>query len=426
MAKAAPQLDTAALMQDVQRAMDDSAAVWQRYTCRLLTPMYGGGVEPGVVDRLMPIRATAIRGQLRAWWRLLNRRRTEYCREGKPDSALLFAAEREIWGGLGDEKTLAASKVVVRVENMPQDLRLSTKGNSALGRMILSEARTVVNWLPSREPPVQFVLALRIDAGGESVLQALRMWASFGGLGARTRRGLGAVEVSDAQGDVLQATKDDWEAAGGTVGGMRDCFFDDYQSAVQAGVQKLIDFRQDAGLARGLGSGSRPGGSFWPEANAVRHLMRRARDKNRNVLDRAHPPPLLFPRALFGLPIVFQFKPDEKQGDPAPCALEVADDAEQRRDRFASPLIFAARRQVRGLKTCYQPIVLLLPTHRRLRAQGLKLKGSQRTVELAVGAWWPADADQRRAVTPAELREFADAKADILSTFLRYFQRGDK
>ncbi|HMX54264.1 MAG TPA: type III-B CRISPR module RAMP protein Cmr1 [Plasticicumulans sp.] len=425
MAKAAPQLDTAALMQDVQRAIDGSAAVWQRYTCRLLTPMYGGGVEPGVVDRLMPIRATAIRGQLRAWWRLLNRRRTEYCREGKPDSALLFAAEREIWGGLGDEKTLAASKVVVRVEKMPQDLRLSPKDGTALGRMILSEAGTEVEWL-SRRGPVEFVLALRIDAGGESILQALRMWASFGGLGARTRRGLGAVEVSDAQGDVLQATKDDWEAAGGTVGGMRDCFFDDYQSAVQAGVQKLIDFRQDAGLARGLGSGSRPGGSFWPEANAVRHLMRRARDKNRNVLDRAHPPPLLFPRALFGLPIVFQFKPDEKQGDPAPCALEVADDAEQRRDRFASPLIFAARRQVRGLKTCYQPIVLLLPTHRRLRAQGLKLKGSQRTVELAVGAWWPADADQRRAVTPAELREFADAKADILSTFLRYFQRGDK
>lgn len=426
MAKAAPQLDTAALMQDVQRAMDDSAAVWQRYTCRLLTPLYGGGVEPGVVDRLMPIRATAIRGQLRAWWRLLNRRRTEYCREGKPDSALLFAAEREIWGGLGDEKTLAASKVVVRVENMPQDLRLSTKGNSALGRMILSEARTVVNWLPSREPPVEFVLALRIDAGHESVLQALRMWASFGGLGARTRRGLGAVEVSDAQGDVLQARKDDWEAAGGTVGGMRDCFFDDYQSAVQAGVQKLIDFRQRAELARGLGSGSRPGGSFWPEANAVRHLMQRARDKNRDVLDRDHPPPLLFPRALFGLPIVFQFKPDEKQGDPAPCALEVADDDEQRRDRFASPLIFAARRQVRGLKTGYQPIVLLLPTHRRLRTQGLKLKGSQRTVERAAGTWWPADADQRRAVTPAKLREFADAKADILSTFLLYFQRGGK
>jgi len=79
------------------------------------------------------------------------------------------------------------------------------------------------------------------------------------------------------------------------------------------------------------------------------------------------------------LPIVFQFKPDEKQGDPAPCALEVADDAEQRRDRFASPLIFAARRQVRGLKTGYQPIVLLLPTHRRLRAHhGVDVKRLQR------------------------------------------------
>ena len=40
--------------------------------CELMTPMYGGGVEPGKVDRAMPIRPSAIRGQLRFWWRLLN------------------------------------------------------------------------------------------------------------------------------------------------------------------------------------------------------------------------------------------------------------------------------------------------------------------------------------------------------------------
>ncbi|HNH93888.1 MAG TPA: hypothetical protein PK279_15775, partial [Accumulibacter sp.] len=36
--------------------------------------------------------------------------------------------------------------------------------------------------------------------------------------------------------------------------------------------RKLTCFRQGAGFARGSGSGTRPGGSFWPEANAVRHL----------------------------------------------------------------------------------------------------------------------------------------------------------
>ncbi len=44
---------------------------WHRYRCTLVTPMYGGGVDAGKVDEDMPIRATAIRGQLRIfWWRI--------------------------------------------------------------------------------------------------------------------------------------------------------------------------------------------------------------------------------------------------------------------------------------------------------------------------------------------------------------------
>lgn len=39
--------------------------------CELITPMYGGGVKAGRVDCKMPIRASALRGQLRFWWRLL-------------------------------------------------------------------------------------------------------------------------------------------------------------------------------------------------------------------------------------------------------------------------------------------------------------------------------------------------------------------
>ena len=35
--------------------------------CTLITPMFGGGVTPGEVDRDLPIRAGALRGQLRFW-----------------------------------------------------------------------------------------------------------------------------------------------------------------------------------------------------------------------------------------------------------------------------------------------------------------------------------------------------------------------
>src|SRR5262249_37663975 len=39
------------------------------YRIELITPLFGGGVEAGVNDPTMPIRGTAIRGQLQFWWR---------------------------------------------------------------------------------------------------------------------------------------------------------------------------------------------------------------------------------------------------------------------------------------------------------------------------------------------------------------------
>ena len=84
-----------------------------RFHCKLVTPMYGGGVDAGEVDAAMPMRATAIRGQLRFWWRLITR--NQYLENGRLNSKKQFEAERIIWGGLGDEETLTASKVTLRL-----------------------------------------------------------------------------------------------------------------------------------------------------------------------------------------------------------------------------------------------------------------------------------------------------------------------
>ena len=35
----------------------------------LITPLFGGGVNPGEADPVTIIRGTAIRGHLRFWWR---------------------------------------------------------------------------------------------------------------------------------------------------------------------------------------------------------------------------------------------------------------------------------------------------------------------------------------------------------------------
>ena len=81
------------------------------YQCRLETPMFGGGVEAQVIDQNMPFRASAIRGQLRFWWRLL-------AGPNPPDTQDLFQRERRIWGGQGKGDEITASKVRVRVFNL--------------------------------------------------------------------------------------------------------------------------------------------------------------------------------------------------------------------------------------------------------------------------------------------------------------------
>lgn len=63
---------------------------------RLITPLFGGGVESGMNDPVTPIRGTSIRGQLRFWWRA--------CRGGKYKSLKeLKENENKIWGSMAIE-----------------------------------------------------------------------------------------------------------------------------------------------------------------------------------------------------------------------------------------------------------------------------------------------------------------------------------
>ena len=84
---------------------------WKEYECTLITPMYGGGVEPGKVDRDMPVRASAIRGQLRFWWRLL------HGADWSPEH--LFTEESALWGGISRGSGPQASRVSLRVQATP-------------------------------------------------------------------------------------------------------------------------------------------------------------------------------------------------------------------------------------------------------------------------------------------------------------------
>jgi CRISPR-associated protein Cmr1 len=192
----------------------------------------------------------------------------------------------------------------------------------------------------------------------EDIEDALWAWETFGGIGARTRRGFGALQCTEVNGNnIAPPTQEEF----------CDRFPQELQKRIvkngswPAGVpylctdiqkNKLINregaphevwydlidslknFRQ---FRPGMGT-THPGRSYWPEPEEIR-----ARTGQR--LPRHTPLPNAirkFPRAKYGLPIIFHFKnmdrregyEDNPDADPRETTLRGLN-----HDRLASPLI---------------------------------------------------------------------------------------
>ena len=401
-----------------------------RYECTLVTPMYGGGVKAGQVDSGMPIRATAIRGQLRRWWRLLNR---QAANGSRLDSKALFEAERQIWGGLGDADSLAASKVSVRVSARPattRDLqpaatytlqggRLRGPEFGALPGYVLFPAQGKSERGQITEQPkdllkegLGFTLSVHFDPSlaqtqREQVLAALRWWASFGGVGARTRRGCGAVQVKDAQGNILFVDREEVARQKWTLVLGGPC--NDAMSAWKQAADVLRDYRQKPGFARNPGSGNRPGRSRWPEPDAIRRLT----GDHASPHAPEHPAGNVFPRAAFGLPIITHFKQerDWARQDPQDTTLKpIPGGSGKPAERMASPLILRPYHNGRG----WQAGVLCLDLD-HVQNMGLALEGRFRGApqQMRPGQW--------HAGTKADQVQPLQGAADAIQGFLAYF-----
>ena len=172
---------------------------WQEICCELVTPMHGGGVRERESDDQLPVRVTAIRGQLRFWWRLLAQQKWNLSGQS------LREAEFRLWGGIGEEATASLVFLRVQVQNKLQEASLSdyAKGlNDPLG-YVLFTARKTKTGLPEMKLGkeglrwmVQWCLSEKAnETDKQQVLETLRWWATLGGLGGRTRRGCGSFKA---------------------------------------------------------------------------------------------------------------------------------------------------------------------------------------------------------------------------------------
>ncbi|MEW6405860.1 MAG: type III-B CRISPR module RAMP protein Cmr1 [Chloroflexota bacterium] len=347
----------------------DEQSVTETRHYKLITPLYGGGVEPGRADPVSVARATEIRGHLRFWWRATRGGNPEF--GGKLDK--MKAAEDEIWGSSGGKGKPGSSRVDIEILDgnkgrVLDTVRIKSKKGvrsvsigdpaSPYGYVAFPLRKTDESPAGSVQEGVEFTIRITYKPrkGDDLILlkkeveTALWAWETFGGIGARTRRGFGAIQCISVENQPISATppheveinireklkqyQGDWpEGVPHLSANLRFVITPAKTSSDQAWstlFKALQNFRQkDARYDKKTGSQSDYGMSRWPEANAIRDIFSLPPQYPAGI-----PKKLIkkFPRAAFGLPIGFEMHHD-KSIEERP-ELQGA-----KHDRLASPLI---------------------------------------------------------------------------------------
>ncbi|MDR1491131.1 MAG: type III-B CRISPR module RAMP protein Cmr1 [Planctomycetaceae bacterium] len=329
----------------------------QIYDIKVVTPMFGGGVVAGENDPSMLIRATSIRGHLRFWWRAT--RGTTY-----PE---MREAENKIWGS-----TEISSKVGVRVnitnsgskfvENHPAYALFPFQGKKEHGKIKEEPKSGTVNIEFQLQLSYPETLQLKIG-NTDKIIQvnneveaAVWAWVNFGGIGARTRRGCGTlfckVFAPENQNKICEWFKnhlqkygvqqkiEDWLTLSQYM------YIGDQMTKPMIIMTKPMiiwdqvisvyrNFRQGKNIGRNepaKGSRSPAGRSRWTEPDAIRRITKTENNQHRqSITGNVN----VFPRAEFGLPIIFHFQGSGEPNDTELCPFVNGN----RKERMGSPLI---------------------------------------------------------------------------------------
>lgn len=410
----------------------------------LITPLFGGGVETQKADPITIVRATEVRGQLRFWWRATRGGQFKTVEE-------LKHAEDALWGSTTQPSMVNVEiKIDPDIEVYPlvpehrdsryrppldmqnEPISTANMANPVFARSMNGQSKFRNNQgqirmlrgigdPSSRDSYVAFALkdqsgvllegvkfVLRIALPNtwpkgniityigtpiQEVAAALWAWETFGGIGARTRRGCGAIRriatdpilaVLDTPLPSAPSTVATWVTEWITkhiVNGSA-ARIANVPSLTQTSEFALAHTHSSSGLDawRVLTDGlrrfrqQRPGNgqgkNRWPEPDATRMCARTYYIDPANPAHNHKPGtgPIAFPRAAFGLPINFQFKADQVYVDPQDLTLGLLSSPEppgtntltgdgKRYERYTSPLII---RPVACANGQYTGLALLL------------------------------------------------------------------
>lgn len=379
---------------EVVQKPDERITETRKY--RLITPLFGGGVKAQEADPVTVIRGASVRGQLRFWWRAT--------RGGQfgGDLDVMRKAENAIWGSAakkGDEHT-GPSKVQIAVFDTRDGERLTrvteidpktkttitvpaTDQKSSLSYVTFSLREDDKKSDNALREKVAFTLEIRYPAqkhkdgtikidSQELIVQdevsaAVWAWETFGGIGARTRRGFGSLQLIehlinnekrmisylpsvDTKKALLKLldlhiAKGQWAKDSAiphlTVHPHQISIAPAQQNPFEV-WKALINAYQSFRQNRFAG---RFGMTKWPEANYIRRMSGRKSKWPKNMDISRMKAISKFPRAVFGLPVVFHFPTEEtevkREWSKKSFILQgkAASASDHRYERLASPLI---------------------------------------------------------------------------------------
>jgi CRISPR-associated protein Cmr1 len=379
---------------------------------------------------------------LRFWWRA--------CRGGAFNGNLadMKAREDAIWGAPASAQGGGPSPVEVCVVNVqPGHVFVATDRNGKVtdrrgnpihvGSPLSQDGYAAFPLNPDRgtvQEGVAFTLSITFpEQARDEVEAALWAWETFGGIGARTRRGFGALKCVEVDGKAVQrpsgdrATVEQWIrrqlihyiqgdhwpadvphlAKDITLSlPSHQRFEGDALSVWRALIEKLKDFRQQRPMVREPDGKRHPGRNRWPEQDEVRRLTGRRSPQHQQIISQVQK----FPRAAFGLPIIFEFKRDDQRvGDPqGKNTLQLP-----ALERFASSLILrplACDAHTLGMAFILEGTTL--PDHLTLFTR----RGTH-TV-----AWQLDSAEAKQIMQQDDVTPLLQGEIDILRAFMRFLE----
>lgn len=466
----------------------------------LITPLFGGGAITKKADEISVIRATEIRGHLRFWWRatrggqfngdLVEMKKYEDAIFGSTDkhSALqievvleedyekrnkLIKDSKDTWIKI-KKVTDRTGKVFPKPD---PDKQMKDFQYVAFPLQPNEKEKQDFDWRSEVSVGVKFTVTFtypekfRIykknrkgeiikDSNRKPIIEkeyksfseiqsAFWAWENFGGIGARTRRGFGALKLCKHRIDGISQTVESFTSKEQMQKQAENVIYDGKVPKSVPHLTKNFRFfitnenRNEREVWKNLVNEYKTfrqqrigtGRSKWNEPEVIRNLTGQRLTTSKP--EDSHPPKKpdfeKFPRAEFGLPIVFQFyyedtwkkrrvRSDDKNVDPRKTILKVSDLPNQKRERFSSPLIL---RPLACQNGNFVGIALILENETTLDQLGLTLEAQENPKQIVkTGLKSKLDEtakehEQIKAIDGSNLL----STADVLQAFLDYLGR---